>query len=391
MRLFRLAVCGLPLILFFGCKQTTAQSSEMTIEAGMLAGSAIRNFPEFPPLHGPATLAYIKYSTKLEGSAAWHKYYRYPFLGFKVVGGSLGNNAVLGHLIGGTADFRIPGNEKKKIKFEPVLGMGASWFSKPYNETTNPDNFVIGSAITFFATAAAELSYKANKSWDVVLSVNVLHASNAHFQLPNVGLNLPAVGLGFRYRFCQKTDTVPALLTTSETDSKPHLNLRFSIGFNEQGDSQGPVNGPKYPIFLGSVFASKKVSPINKLKAGIEVWYNSGVYDYIVSQEFYDTHQHRKSFAVAAMFGHEFLLGHWGVVTDAGLYLYNKFYQDKFSETEETNFRQKLKTYIPGRIGFQYYLHDAINKSGSNAYLGVYIKSNMGQADFLESGFGITF
>ncbi|HEX5001092.1 MAG TPA: acyloxyacyl hydrolase [Bacteroidia bacterium] len=391
MRIVRLIACVFSLIFYVGGFRAAAQASEKTVEGGMLFGSAIRNYPEFPPLKGPAVLAYVKYSAKLNGAAGWHKYYRYPFLGFRMVGGSLGNNAVLGQLIGGTVDIRIPGNENKKINFSPVLGMGASWFSKPYNETSNPENFVIGSAITFFATAAAEMSYKLKPSMDLVLSVNVLHASNAHFQLPNVGLNLPAVGLGFRYRFSEKTDTVASPVVLAATDTKPHLNIRFSVGFNEQGDSQGPVNGPKYPIFLASTFASKKVSPVNKLKAGIEVWYNSGVYDYIVSQEFYDTHEHRKSFAVAAMFGHEFLLGHWGVVTDAGLYLYNKFYQDKFKETEETNFRQKLKTYVPGRIGFQYYLNDAITKRGSNAYVGIYIKSNMGQADFLESGFGISF
>jgi hypothetical protein len=173
--------------------------------------------------------------------------------------------------------------------------------------------------------------------------------------------------------------------------NQTNVAVRIALGFNEQGDSQGPVNGPKYPIYLGGAYLTKKVSPVNKLKAGIEAWYNTGVYDYIVTQEFYEEKEKQRSCAVALMFGHEFLMGHFGVVTDVGLYLYNEFYQDKFKTVEDQSFREEIKGYIPARIGFQYYVKDATVSLKNNFFAGLYIKSNVGQADFLETAIGFSF
>lgn len=390
MNRYRLNLAGLLLAFFAVLNSVSAQEPARFLEAGMYAGAAVRNYPDFPELHGPALLGYLKYGKKLNGRQPWHQHYRYPFFGVHLTGGSLGNDAVLGHMAGATVEFGFPVKLSNKFTYSTLLGMGASWFSDPYDETKNPENFIIGSSLTFFATAAASLSYTLHPSYELILSGILMHSSNAHFQLPNVGLNLPAAGLGFRYKF-GATPPAPALNDSIVYDKKLRLNLRVALGYNEQGDSQGPVNGPKYPIFLGSVFTTLNVSPVNKIKGGIEVWYNTGVYDYIISQEFYEEKETKRSFAVALMFGHEFLLGHWGVVTDAGIYLYNKFYQDRFELVEDQSFKEELKTYIPARIGFQYYLKDATQKQKNNLFMGVYIKSNMGQADFLETSLGYTF
>jgi hypothetical protein len=369
---------------------TFAQSPAQAVEAGMYAGSAVRNYPDFPELNGPALLGYVKYSKQLQGEKRWHQYYQFPNVSIQLTGGSLGNNAVLGYMAGATGEFRFRVPLNHRITFSPILGMGASWFSDPYDETSNPENFIIGSPLTFFATAAGEFSYALDPAYDLLLTGTLMHSSNAHFQLPNVGLNLPAIGLGVRYKFGTPA-TIPENPDSIPFDKKPRLNIRLAVGFNEQGDSQGPVNGPKYPIYLGSVFSSLKISPVNKLKGGIEAWYNAGVYDYIISQEFYEDQESKRSFAIALMFGHEFLMGHFGLVTDVGLYLYNEFYQDKFKELENQSFKEELKTYIPARIGFQYYLKDATVRHGKNLFAGIYIKSNMGQADFLETSIGYTF
>jgi hypothetical protein len=390
MRMIRRIIAGLLLAACPLFTLTFAQVPKSALEVGIYAGSAVRNYPDFPELTGPAMLGYAKYSQRLAGNKTWHQYYRFPYVAVQLTGGSLGNDAVLGYMAGATGEFRFPLTVSSRITFSPILGMGVSWFSDPYDETSNPENFIIGSPLTFLATAAGELSYSIDPTFDLLFTGTLMHSSNAHYQLPNVGLNLPAFGLGVRYKF--GTPALESVLQDSILfNKKLRLNIRLAIGFNEQGDSQGPVNGPKYPIYLGSIFSTLKVSPVNKLKGGIEVWYNSGVYDYIVSQEFYEDQESKRSFAVALMFGHEFLMGHFGLVTDVGLYLYNEFYQDRFKELENQSFREELKTYIPARIGFQYYLKDATLRHGKNLFAGIYIKSNMGQADFLETSLGYTF
>jgi hypothetical protein len=47
--------------------------------------------------------------------------------------------------------------------------------------------------------------------------------------------------------------------------------------------------------------------------------------------------------------------------------------------------------WIPARLGFQYYAKDAFLSPKNNWFAGIYIKTNLGQADFLESGIGYQF
>jgi hypothetical protein len=166
-------------------------------------------------------------------------------------------------------------------------------------------------------------------------------------------MNIPSAFMGYRYTF---HGAKPRTRDTSGIvrDTSIRFNLRVALGMNEQGGSAGPVNGPRYPIYLLSGYMSRKLTPVNKIAAGIEVWYNSGVYDFIVSQDFYESDQRKRSFASALVFAHEFLMGHWSMHTSFGLYVYNPFYKEKLKRNEITGFREKLKTYIPARIGFQY-------------------------------------
>ena len=84
-------------------------------------------------------------------------------------------------------------------------------------------------------------------------------------------------------------------------------------------------------------------------------------------------------------------MGHFSLVSQGGVYLYNPFYRDKLESDNETSFKQKLKTVFIARLGYQYYLFDATVKHRHNLYVGIYVKTNLGQADFLDTGIGYTF
>jgi hypothetical protein len=140
-----------------------------------------------------------------------------------------------------------------------------------------------------------------------------------------------------------------------------------------------------------AAYVSKKISPINKVYTGLEYYYNTGSKDYILSQNFYEEKINKRSSVLAVTFGHEFLINHFSLVTTLGINIYNKFHQDRIKEEEITGLKEKIKTYVPARIGFQYYIKDATRVHKNNLYIGLYIKSNFGQADFLESGLGYTF
>ncbi len=377
-------------ILIFCNADVLSQISSNAFEITVGTGKVVRNYPNFPELKKQAINVGLNYSRHFNGYKSWHRYYNFPRMGISLNNASLGNKAVLGYCTGLTADMTFEKRIGKSWFWAPRLEIGIGYFSKPYNEQSNPDNVIIGSAITFFAGAELLVGKKVSDKIDLVAKLQILHASNAHFKLPNVGMNLPVIALGMRYNWSEKStreiDTIRPV-----THSKIRLHTRIALGVNESGSSTGPVNGLKYPIYLASVYVSKMLSPVNKLTVGVEGWYNKGVYDFIVSQEFYDSDRQQKSCAAAIILGHEFLMGHFGLLATGGIYFYNPFYKDRLKQNEINGFKDKLKSYIPARIGVQYYLKNAIVTEKNNLFIGIYIKTNFGQADFLESGIGYMF
>lgn len=378
------------LILCLITRQLFAQKGTDAFELTAGFGKVIRNYPDFPDLEKPAYIAAFNYLRHYNGYKPWHRYYNYPEVGVSVTGGAMGNNAVLGHFAGAmimmSFEKKIAGN----WYWAPRLSLGAAWFSNPYDELENPDNVVIGSEFTFLASAEVMAGYRLSRHVAVTGKFTLLHASNSHFKLPNVGMNLPVFAIGAKYTIGNRTE-VPRDSLKLPAFNKIRFNFRLALGINESGSSTAPVNGPKYPIYLASATVSKMFSPVNKVSAGIEAWYNKGVYDFIVSQEFYSTSRHAKSISAAIVFGHEFLMGKWGLLTTAGIYVYNPFYKDKQEANEIDGIKDNLKAYIPARIGFQYYFKNTNFRDHQNLFVGIYIKTNFGQADFLESGLGYVF
>ncbi len=377
-------------LLSFTLLNNTALLAQDFVEINGGGGHVVRNHPDFPDEQDAAFLTSVRYFRHLNGFKPWHSFYRHPLLGLDLTAGSMGNHAVLGYYAGamGSLSFEKPWTQKwsRMIK----LSLGATWFSNPHDEFSNPENVAIGSKIAFLTSAELAAGYQISSNWMLKGGVTILHASNSHFKLPNVGMNLPAILIGVRYKI-NAPAPIQSDTTAIKVSGKIRWNLRLALGMNESGSSTSPVNGPKYPIYLASVAISKMYSPINKVSVGLEAWYNKGVYDFIVSQEFYDDDRHKKAMAACVTLGHEFLFGKFGILTTGGIYFYNPFYKDRLEADGKAGIKDQLKSYIPARLGVQYHLKNTHYNDKNNLFFGLYIKSNFGQADFLESGFGMTF
>jgi hypothetical protein len=380
-------------LLICGCCFSLLTNAQSFLQPGFAdysfqIGKITKNYPVFPE-RKLAMMHTFSFGNQLNGTKLWHVYYNFPRGAFEFTYSSIGNKAVLGNMFTGLYKMEFPFKLSSKFYLEANPAFGAAYFNKPYDEIKNPDNTLIGSHITFCASATVGLRYYVNPFWSLQLHTGIYHCSNSHYQLPNLGVNLPIAGVGIRYHI----QPVVILMGKREimADKKLHIEMRIALGRNEQGNSTFPVNGPKYPIYLYACYGTKYVTPVNKLIVGLEGWYNAGVYNFITSQEFYMSKEHLKSTAAQAVVGHEFLMGHFGLMTNLGLYVYNPVYREKLKRENETDFRSELKGWVTARLGFQYYLKDATLHTRKNVFAGIYIKTNLGQADFLETSLGYCF
>ena len=104
---------------------------------------------------------------------------------------------------------------------------GVAYYNMPFDEKNNPENILIGSHVTPLASARFSLEYFINPFFSVLANAAILHSSNGHYQLPNLGVNLPVVGLSIKY------NPVPAVLI-QDVEESPLVDAPCSFSPNDK-------------------------------------------------------------------------------------------------------------------------------------------------------------
>lgn len=367
-----------------------AQVEKKYFNADICAGYNVKNYPGFPQQQLPTTVLRIRAGKHYSGAKAWHRNYRYPYAGINVCMASFGNAKVLGYAGAAMFDFILHQKLGARFHLEEGISLGAAIYSKKFDKVNNPTNIVIGSRATAFVSASVSGVWFLKNKNAIVTGFSVFHGSNAHTAIPNVGINVPALHLGYRFGYGKNLEAsnVEAM---ELHQPKWHFSLRVALGINEQGTSTNATDGPKYPIYLSGLYLSKRVGAINKLSFGVEGWYNTGVYAYIESHNEKNKNSHAASMAAQGVVAHEFLFNHFTLLAQGGLYFYNPFYRQQYKDFYNGDLKAQLKTRITAKLGIQYYFKNIFNSEGKQLFVGTYVKTNFGQADFWENGIGFQF
>lgn len=161
---------------------------------------------------------------------------------------------------------------------------------------------------------------------------------------------------------------------------------------HEFGDPVKPTGGPKYPIYNGSIYMSKRTSVVTNFVTGIHINYYTGFYDFIRIEKIYEKNQRLKSFALIVFGGAEFLFGHLAFSGQVGIYVYNPFLKKiQKIRNENTGFKNVSKEYLTLKLGSQFYAFNTRQSTRLNPWIGLFLKTNAGQADFVEISIGCAF
>ncbi|MCJ8288711.1 MAG: acyloxyacyl hydrolase [Crocinitomicaceae bacterium] len=301
----------------------------------------------------------LSYLLQSKGQKTWHNQFKKPTYGFTAFFGSVGNKELLGHYFGSYAFMSFPLIKQKAYSFSFKIGGGMGYGTKVYDPEDNILSAAVSTHINAMIVAGVESRFTFGNN-SAILGLDMTHFSNGAFKVPNLGLNLPYVSIGYGRRI-QKSNYC---------DTCPIAGLgRQTLFFGAMGigsvSSNFPTGGKKYPVYALSLFGRKIIGD----KGGVEISFDimskqSNIeFNSDVPKTQLDLIQ------LGAFAGFILPLDHLHFVLGMGVYV-----RDKFSPID----------LFYHRAGVRYVFNNGIN-------LGVVLKSHWARADYFEYGIGYTF
>lgn len=305
-------------------------------------------------------------------------------------------------------EFNAFGSNRWKV----LTGMGASYFTKKYNEVTNPKNQAVTTDITWAFRTYLYYQFLSTKNIDWRTGLGYSHHSNGHTHLLNQGYNsfLVSVSADIKNPLKRPEYVSDGTIPKNQKTVYDYYALRggfgqnvFALAFNDK-KSVYTLAGE-----YGRVFN-------NTFKVGIGFYYRfyQHYYDYIEGNEslvqdgrefdYFKNDPWAYSTNYGVSIHGEIFLNHVGIDLQLGYNFHKPAYKMEWRINEgwdstpreipeywilgELDSSYKKKHRISSRLGLKYYLIGMEQAPKNNLYVGAHLNSNLGQADFTELSLG---
>lgn len=210
----------------------------------------------------------LRYLDQASGEKDWHRGFKFPRQGLGVLLLDLGNYDLLGYGIGFSYFLGFPMIRRDHFSLNYEIGIGPGIVTKPYTDDDNYKNPAIGSYLNIYASTALKASYRIGDKLSINASAGFVHFSNAHINLPNMGINYPLLGFGVTY--LPQPPKIEADTSTQEKlKGKWSVSLMGSMKENDvERDVKHPIGVFRFERILG---LSKK----SQMSIGVDAMFNS--------------------------------------------------------------------------------------------------------------------
>ena len=176
------------------------------------------------------------------------------------------------------------------------------------------------------------------------------------------------------------------------SDKNIKFNFHLGLGVQESGSATGPIGKGKYPVYIMSVYLSKRYGKVSNVHMGLDATFYQRFYDYFIENNLNKSMEFEKSSVLTFILAHEFLAGRIGFVTQGGINFFSPQHNLSFWLSDRwVTLDSFLKSYVSTKIGVQYYFYDTHKKNSKNLSIGLFLKANFSQADFIETSINYTF
>jgi Lipid A 3-O-deacylase (PagL) len=383
---------ALPMFMWAGLFHLHAQvlpdmsGDKLFIQPDLYVGKLLDIHPEMTN-PGISSVIDLGFNFQTYGKRDWHQDLNFPEMGIAIGYTQFGNYDTMGFSLAIVPQLMLRKKNGKPLQFEWTFGTGLAWFNNPYNRDKNPDNKVIGSRFSAVIKLGAGIHYRLSEKLALRTGLAYVHYSNGHTAVPNIGANIMSGYIGLKYYTSPKQEYIK-----TET-LKPSRNIRFNLkaglGFHEAEGTTEVSDGPIYLVYSISTYISKRYSRVHNAHLGLHLNYFTYYYNLIINEEYFDNNYFLNSSNIVLFIGDEMMIGRLSFVAQLGINVYQPLRKKlKDIGTIPSQFKDY---YISGKVGLQYYPVYQVSDTKNKFYVGIYLKSIGGKADFAEAGIGYTF
>lgn len=364
MRLF-LLLLSLPFAIGVTAQTTGKQSYYLSArhKRGFLAAhrGVMGHLPKEPAV-GVEISLYKKFSDDKK----WSKPYRYPYAGVTLYGSTVGNNAILGQAFGVYGFIEFPMNRGERHQLTGKVSTGLGYMTKVFDQETNPKNVAISTHFNALICLGIQGRVRLADRHHLLYGLDLTHLSNGSYRVPNLGLNMPYLSLGYEYKIKEKDFTLPEDIPQIAARRYPFFgNWKLNLQAILSTKQVFPTGEKNYPVYAFAVTGRK----IFRTKVGMETTFDIMSKQAIFGYKRYIPKTQWTVLQLGVYVGYVLPLDHFQFVVGMGRYVKNRYDPDGW---------------FYHRVGMRYQFNNGITAN-------LVLKSHWAKADYIEWGVGYTF
>lgn len=313
------------------------------------------------------------------GNKDWHQLYNFPKYGFGIQSLWFPQTDEIGSPVAIYAMLEGPIRRWKKsyISYKFHFGFSVGW--KPYDEVTNPYNYLMGGPVAIYAHIGALYHYDLGKRWGIEGSLGFSHASNGNLKQPNFGINFLDPRLALTYQL-QDKQSIAKPHELAKFNPSNEISFSMAVGtkqlnvFGTDTTSQEQFGTKSFTVMSWVAVYHRIISRRSKIGAGIDFTIDpsDNAHGIVVGNKdaTYPAPFNEQA-KLALVLSYELSVGKLALVLQPGFY----FYRTTFDPTP----------FFYQRIGAKYDVYKGLTAGAALRAV------NFGQADWIEFSLGYTF
>jgi lipid A 3-O-deacylase PagL len=326
-------------------------------------GSFIANEPKLQSVQdGHTFLGEFDIISQTSGNRAWQQAAGYPQIGLAFLYGQSGASEYIGHMAAVLPFINFPLYKTSGFTANLRLAVGPAWVEKIFNPETNYQNLVIGSHLNACLNALVSARIRILPRTDLELGLSFTHISNGSIQLPNLGLNIPALSAGFRY------ELFPFHRPHKEPLPPIKKKIRYSFYSFVAGKESLPLESAVYLVNVFNLEALKDISRTSRFGGGINMTLDRAQSTEVPYSVVFAFDRSQSQWQASVYIAYEYVVGNLSFPLHVGYYLYNNYPVASIYETAGVNY-----------------------KFATHWSAGFALKAHLGNGDFIQWGLGYQF